>query len=109
MIGSYTASRNFNVTAPGANTNILSTSITPRADGVMRLTIVLAVSSVFNVTITNGGTTFTCGLNSSTTLNSGDLYFFSFGMNSSNTYNYQVETNGVIRVLQVEECYVGVG
>lgn len=109
MIGSFTSTRRFNVAAPGPNTNILTTAITPRMDGVMRLTIVLATASVFNVTITNSGTTFTCGLNSSTSLNAGDLYFFSFGMNSANTYNFQVETNGIINILQVEECYVGVG
>ena len=109
MIGSFTSSKNFTITAPGANTNILTTSLTPRMDGVMRLTIVLATASVFNVTITNGSTTYTCGLNASTSLNAGDLYFFSFGVSSLNTYNFQVETNGVINILQVEECYMGVG
>lgn len=100
---SLTRNRDFNVAAPGANTNIITTSITPNQDGAFRVTICLTTASVFNVTITNGSTTFTCGLNESVTLQAGDLYSFVFGVSAANSYNFQVETDSVIRILQVDE------
>ena len=100
-------SKNFNVSAPGANTDILSTALTPTYGAAWRITVCLATASVFNMTITNGGTTFTCGINSSVALNAGDLYAFTVGVNPSNTYNFRVETNGVINILQIDEVSNG--
>lgn len=108
MDGLAVKSDNFNVSAPGANTNILSTSLTPAYGGAFRVTVCLATSSVFNVTITRSGTTKTCGLNASTALNAGDLYTFSFGVSTGNTYNFQVETNSIINILQIDEVSSGV-
>lgn len=99
-------SSNFNVSAPGANTNII-TSITPQYGCALRVTVCLDTASVFNVTMTQGSTTFTCGLNSSVALNSGDLYAFTFGGNTSTAYNFQVETDGVIRILQIDSVING--
>jgi hypothetical protein len=101
-------SDNFNVPAPGANSDILTTSLTPIYGAAFRITVCLATASVFNVTITRSGTTYTAGLNSSVALNAGDLYTFVFGVSTSNAYNFQVETNGVIRILQVDEVSSGV-
>jgi len=101
-------SDNFNVSAPGANTDILATALTPRYGAAFRVTVVLATASVFNATVTKSGTTFTCGLNQSVALNAGDLYTFTFGVSKSNAYNFRVETNGVINVLQVDEVDTGV-
>lgn len=98
----------FNIAAPGANANILSSSITPNYGCALRVTVCLATTSVFNVTMTQGSTTFTCGLNSSVALVSGDLYTFSFGGNTDTAYNFQVETDGIIRILQVDEVSSGV-
>jgi len=101
--------RGFNIAAPGANANIFATTITPSYPvSALRVTVVLAVAAVLNFTVTNSGTTFTCGLNQSLALNSGDAYTFVFGVNGSNTYNFQVETDGIIRVLQVDEVPEGV-
>lgn len=99
--------------APGANTNILSSGVqvSPSASAI-RVTVVLAVSSVFNFTVTDGSTAYTVGLNASAALNAGDCYTFVFGARRFNsqpngsvelTYNFQVETDGVIRMLFVEE------
>lgn len=101
-------SDNFNVAAPGANTNILSTSLTPTYGAAFRITVCLATASVFNMTVTRSGTTFTCGINSSVALNAGDLYAFTLGVSTANTYNFQVETDGIIRVLQIDEVSSGV-
>lgn len=99
----------FNQSAPGANTNILSTGVSPYAKtAAIRVTVVLATASVFNVFVTQGATSFTCGLNASAALNAGDVYTFTFGANSETTYNFRVETDGVIQVLNVEEVEGGV-
>lgn len=99
----------FNQSAPGANTNILSTALTPiRNDSVFRITVCLATASVLNTTVTSSGTTKTIGLNASSALQAGDMYTFSFGVRSTYTYNFQVETDGVINLLLVEEVVGGV-
>lgn len=101
-------SDNFNVPSPGNDTDILTTALTPTYGAAFRITVCLATASVFNVTMTRSGTTFTCGLNSSVALNSGDLYTFVFGVSTSSTYNFRVETTGIIRILQVDEVSSGV-
>lgn len=98
----------FNVSAPGANTNILSTSITPTYGSTLAIGVTLATSSVFNITETRSGTTFTMGLNASSALNAGDAYTFVWPCTPNSTYNFQVETNGVIQVLKVFEMPAGV-
>lgn len=98
----------YNVPAPGAATNILTTSLTPKFGGAFRVTVCLATGSVFNVTITKASNTFTCGLNGGTALTAGMLYTFSFGVSTLQSYNFQVATNGIIQVLQVDEVDSGV-
>lgn len=102
----------YNGSAPGANTNILSSSLTPGPNAsAYRVTVCLATASVFNVRVTNGTTAFTMGLNASAALNAGDLYTFTFGVRKNSTqtgttalsYNFQVETDGVINYLLVDE------
>ena len=103
----------FNISAPGANTDIISGGIkfSPQA-AVCRVTVALTTSSVFNVECTDGSTTHVWGLNESGALNAGDLYTFTFAVRanatgldggSDLTYNFQVETDGVIECLFVEE------
>lgn len=101
--------RLFNRAAPGANTNIATTALTPAYPvSAFRITVALATASVFNVTETVGATTNTYGLNASAALNAGDVYTFVMGVNNSATYNFQVETDGIIRKLQVDEIPKGV-
>ncbi len=102
-------SDNFTIAAPGANTNILSTSLTPTYGGYFQVFVVLATGSVFNMTETRSSTTYTVGLNKSTALVSGDGYVFSFPVSTSSTYNFQVETDGIIRILRVIEASNPVG
>jgi len=108
LVGYTLRSDGHNIAAPGANTNILTTGITPNRNGKMRVAVVLATTSVFNVTFTRGATTFTCGLNDSVALPSGDLKEFEFSVSTSDTVNFQVETDGIIRKLQVGEVIDGV-
>ena len=90
----------FNGTAPGANTDILSSAITPRQGSLQaRLTVALTTGSVLNVTATDGTTTHAWGLNASAALQAADLYEFEFGTDPSLSYNVQVETDGVIEQL----------
>ena len=103
MGGVSTRTRSYDLAAPGANTNILGTAITPREDGFFVVTVCLTTGSVFNVTTSDGTTTFTNGLNASAALNAGDVYTFTFGVIASLGYNFQVETNSAIRMLIVHE------
>ncbi len=95
----------FNRTAPGANTNILAASFTPRQSAVLRITVVLATASVFNITETVSGVTNTYGLNRSVALTAGDAETFTFGASPAASYNFQVENDGIIRKLHVDEVY----
>lgn len=102
-------SAKYNVPAPGANTNILATSLTPKQGvAAFRVTVVLATGSVFNLRTTDGTTAFTSHFNGGVALAAASVYTFTFGVTSGLTYNFQVETDGVIRLLQVDEVTAGV-
>lgn len=102
--------------APGINTNILSTGVKvgPNASAI-RISVCLTTPSVFNYTVTDGTTAYTIGLNASVALQAGDQYTFCFGARryksqpfvdgttAELTYNFQVETDSVIRKLFVDE------
>lgn len=95
----------YNITAPGANTNILSAGLVPKIpSGIFRIALTLATASVFNYTVTDGTTSFTVGLQSSASISAGDEWLFDIHhMGTGYTYNFQVETDGVIRQLWVVE------
>ena len=90
----------FNGSAPGTDTDIFSSDLTPKGGSVRaRVTVALTTSSVVNVSATDGTTTHTWGLNASAALNAADLYEFEFGTDPALSYNVQVETDGVIEQL----------
>ena len=109
MAGVALKSDNFTISAPGSNTNILSTSLTPTYGGYFQVFVTLTTGSVFNAIETRGGTSYAIGMNKSTALVAGDGYVFSFPVSPSSTYNFQVETDSVIRVLRVMEVSDPVG
>lgn len=112
----------FNRAAPGANTDIIAngitnlinskttaTSLTPSVDCYYAVSVALTTGSVFNMTETISGTTFTYGIDSSTTLAAGDLYGWSLiPVITAATYNFQVETNSIIQRLYIAELQIGV-
>lgn len=77
----------YDITAPGADTDIIDSTgagrVTPPV-GVyaLRVTVALTVSSVVNVSASDGTTPFVWGLNASAALNAGDLYVFEFACHS---------------------------
>lgn len=94
----------FNLAAPGANTNILGSAITPTASpSVCRVTVNLAVASVFKGRLTRGETTFDVKLNGGATLVAGSLYMFDVPWETGDSLNFRVETNGIIQVLKALE------
>ncbi|HLG42484.1 MAG TPA: hypothetical protein VI643_03885 [Planctomycetota bacterium] len=101
--------RRYNISAPGVNTDILATNVTPVLDGTWVVTVCLTTGSVFNLITTDGTTSFTNGLNASAALQAGDMYTFSFGVLTALSYNFQVETDSVIRLLVVNEMTAAVG
>lgn len=112
----------FNRSAPGANTDIIAngitnilngattaTSYTPSVDCYIAVSIVVATASVVNMTETYSGTTFTYGLERSATVSSGDLFGWSLiPVFTACTYNFQVETDSIIRRLAIVELQSGV-
>lgn len=95
--------------APGANSDILASALVPSKAAAYRITVQLSVGSIFNVMVgKTGNTTQTCALNSNTALTAGATYTFSMGVDSDQTYNFQVETDGQIDLLQVDEVTGGV-
>ena len=95
------------IAAPGANTDILSTALTPKEGSALKITVLLATGSVFNMTVTDGTNTYTGGLNASAALNAGDRYTFTVGADPANSYNFQVETDGIIQCLIIQEAQFG--
>ena len=93
----------YDLAAPGANTDIF-TAVTPK-DGVYawRVTVALTTSSVFNVSATDGTTPHIWGLNASAALNAADLYSFEHSVSPGVSYSYQIETDGVVEYLAVDE------
>ena len=103
-IKSARLSNSYTVAAPGANTDILATALTPLWDAsTFYVYAVLATTSVLNYTETDGTTLYTVGLNKSVGLGSGDGYLFKFPTVKGNSYNFQVETDGIIQVMRVTE------
>lgn len=113
----------FNRAAPGANTAIISTSITnlvtgqntttayfqPTVDGYMAISIALATASVVNLTETYNGTKNVYGLERSSTLSLLDLFGWSLiPVSVACTYNLEVETDSVISRLFIAELQNGV-
>jgi hypothetical protein len=95
--------------APGANTDIFATDLRPNCGrSAMRVTVSLAVSSVLNVTITNGTTKYTIALFDGAALPASALRSLTFSCGSAYSYNLQVATNGIIQHLLVEEIAGGV-
>ena len=95
----------YDVAPPGANTDILASRISPTVDGsVFRIAVAVTTASVVNVSAYHAtATQHTWGLNGSAALNAGDLYSFSFPTDLDLTYNFQVETDGTIEFLSVQE------
>ena len=96
--------------APGANTDILSSDITPNYGvSCLRITTQVTTASVMNIMVKKtGNTTQTCALNNNIALLAGALNAFTFGCVSGQDYNFQVETDGQIDILQVDEILGGV-
>ncbi len=98
----------FNVSAPGANTAIFTAMTSGDNASACRVTVALTTSSVLNAGFSDGSDTHKVGLNESGALNAADLYTFTFAWPSTDgtndlTLTLEVETDGVIELLVVDE------
>lgn len=111
----------FDQSAPGPNKNIVATANGAEATvanrlrpkfgvSALRITVALATASVFNVVVrrASGEQDRVLHLNGGTALDAEEVYTFTMGCSKANYYDFQVETNGVIRLLQVDEIPGGV-
>ncbi len=102
------AAKVFNGAAPGANTNILPANIKPsQGASTFRIAATFENATVFNLFVTDGTTPFVLGLNSSVALGSQDAFAFEIPVDEDLEYNFQIETNGGIRQLLVNEVKGG--
>ena len=106
--------------APGANTNILTDNFKVGfTASAIRISVQLAASSVLNLMASDGTNTEALALNDNAALTAGALHTFTVGARRTTTglskqehletpgtelsYNFQVETDGVITYLVVDE------
>ena len=96
--------------APGANTDILGSDITPNYGvSCFRITVQVTAASILNVMVKKtGNTTQTCALNNNIPILAGTINTFTFGCVAGQDYNFLVETDGQIDILQVDEVLGGV-
>lgn len=89
------------VGAPGANTNIPGATITPSFPGYFDVEVQLATASVFKMIETHPSGSVTHKFRLGVALDAAQTFVFSIPVNSISTYNFQVETNGIITRLLV--------
>ena len=89
----------FNLAAPGASTNIFSSSIKPKTGSVKaRVTVALTVSGLLTVNAIDSPPTasYSFVLNEGSALAAGSLYTFEFGTDPALSYNVQLGTDGIV-------------
>lgn len=95
--------------AAGINANLFSTALAPyETRSTMRVTIVLSAPATLYVTITNGTSLFRTALNDGRPIPGGVIKSFSFGCDSTYTYNLQLDQAVAVQHLLVEEIVGGV-
>lgn len=101
----------YNRSAPGADTDILASSILPDATCVaFRVTVALGAASKLDVRVTDGTNPFSLTLNDDTALKASCLYTFVFAVRRTSaadgatnlTYNFRVKTDVAVNLLFVE-------
>lgn len=104
----------FHLAAPGANTNIFPTNLTLHSASknvaVLRIQFNLAVAGKLDIVETDGTTTIVSPLLAGATLNAGQPYALSYEARAATpagkqlSYNFQLETNGIVNHGRVTEC-----
>ena len=99
--------RGWAIAAPGANTDVLASSVTWPSQNPCLLTIQVATATVVNLMVTRGGVTKALGLNAIDTdpsLVAGYAYSFMVpGLLPGDLVNVQVETDTAIDMLSLDE------
>lgn len=108
-LGIRTLGEKHSAKAPGAGADIFATAITPaETRSTLRLTIMLAVTSVVYVSVSDSTSKFQMALNDGHPITAGAVKTQSFGCDSSYNYNLQLGTNGPIPHILIEEIIGGV-
>lgn len=100
----------FNAAAPGANTDIFASDLAPHSDvPLIRVGVILAVGSVFKIIVKDsaGGNAKAGKYNGGTALGANQAFIFDFPVPKGAKINFQVETNGAIDMLTVDELVGG--
>lgn len=114
--GLVTRAAIFNLAAPGANTDILGTAITPTVDCEFVITASLSTGSKVDVTITDGTDTHVITLNGNTALTANVMTRMTFpavalernsGNGNTLQYNFQLQTDSVVEYFVVQERQKG--
>ena len=87
----------FNGSAPGADTDILASALTPKQGATRaRITCAFSHTTKLNLMISDGSTTIAMGLNDNSTLATDAIHTFDFAVDASLAYNLQLSHDGVI-------------
>lgn len=101
-----------NGAAPGANTGIVNayrgSAITPKyARSKLSISIVLATASIVNLSKTTSGTEVLIEMNGNSAIPALQMYWYEFPISNASTYDVEVETDGIIRQLFIQETPYG--
>ena len=99
----------FNGAAPGVSTDILAGDVNPSQPvSTLRITACFQNTTVFQVMIDDGSTTLGMALNNGAPLGGDQVFTFTIGARSIFSYNFQILTDGAVRILQIDEVTGGV-
>lgn len=91
-----------------AATDILSAVITPSSPpSLLRVMCCFSAAGVFSARITKGGTTVSTNFNSGSSLTADALYIFDTLVHSGDTVNFRYSVNATMRLLRVQELFMG--
>lgn len=93
---------------PGANTDILSSDITPSFNpSLLRIMVALDAAAKFSAVVTVSETEYSVAFNSGADLEAGCLYMFDLLVHSGDTVNFQIDSAETVSLLRVQEIVAG--
>lgn len=96
--------RGFDVSAPGANTDVIASNVVWESAYPCRVTIQCAVGTVVNLMVTRDSTEKALGLNGNSAIAAGGPHSFDVpGLEVGDELNLQIETDGAIDFWALDE------
>ena len=98
---------NMTSTTPGANTDFFTTDLTiPAMAHRITMTIAVSLASRLYGFCTNGSDV-AIDLNGGSQLGAAQMYYITWGVRPDQTWNFQIDTAGVVRYLTIDALDTG--